>query len=233
MKKFYFPLFIVFFLILTLYLKYNYQSTHFTLHNGDLLFQDIDCGELCNGISEVTYGFHHTYVSHVGIVVIDKPNDVNIIEAIGDKVQRTPLNKFLQRSLDENKKPRVMVGRLNSEYQKLLKPATKYAINQIGKPYNESFSPYREDSYYCSELIYDAFKNANEGKSIFKQNIMTFKDSKTHQTTNAWKQYFNSIHSQIPEGEIGTNPGMMSRESVLTIIHFYGNLRTNQLESMN
>ena len=64
------------------------------LQNGDLLFQDMDCGPICNAIEEVTEGFDGHDFSHIGLVTIQK-DSIFIIEAIGKDVHLTPLATFL------------------------------------------------------------------------------------------------------------------------------------------
>jgi hypothetical protein len=54
---------------------------------------------------------------------------------------------------------------------------------------------------------------------------MNFADPDTKQITPAWTKYFNQIHATPPQGQIGTNPGMMSRESDIMIVYQYGKLR--------
>ena len=202
----------------------------FSLKVGDLLFQDLNCGILCDGIGEVTYGVNNTYMSHVGMVESVKGKEPIIIEAIGPGVIETPLHVFLNRSHDKDNKPMVMVGRLTPSYQHLIPGAIKFAKSQLGKPYNSTFIPNKGESYYCSQLIYDAFSHANQNKSIFGLNIMDFTDPKTHQTTPEWKSYFADLKIEAPQGQIGTNPGMMSRESDVQIVYSYGKLRIHSLE---
>ena len=201
------------------------KSPVFKLQTGDLLFQDLDCGVLCDGIGQVTYGINKTYVSHVGMVEITSAKEPVVIEAIGDGVVETPLATFLARSHDTNNHPMVMVGRLTTQYQDLIPSAIKYAKRQLGKPYNASFSPDTEQSFYCSQLIYSAFAAANQNNSIFGQNQMNFNDLISGQITPAWKEYFAKLKVAPPQGKPGTNPGMMSRESEITIVYRYGNLR--------
>lgn len=162
--------------------------------------------------------------------MVDRFNESGaiVIEAIGESVIETPIAKFLQRSHDINGNPMVVVGRLNKPYQPLIPKAIYYAKQQLGKPYNASFKPNNDNTFYCSELIYKAFSYANNNQPIFKLNIMSFKDIKTNQTTKAWKQYFAEIKDTPPEGQIGTNPGMMSRESNISIVYYYGKLRTHR-----
>lgn len=190
---------------------------------GDLFFQDLNCGEFCDAITTVTLGYKNTQLSHVGMV-IDKDGAQYIIEARQSGVVLSSLEEFLQRSLDENKKPRVIVGRLKPKYQRLTHQAAQNMVGWLGMPYNNNFTPNNKfKSFYCSQLIAQAFQLANDGKPIFQYNIMTFKHQ--GEKTQAWESYFKKIGKLAPEGEVGTNPGMMSRDDAVTIIYQYGEPR--------
>lgn len=197
------------------------------LKPGDLLFQDLDCGTLCDSIGEVTYGVNNTYISHVAMVISTDKENALVIEASSHGVVETPLNKFLDRSHDSMGKPMIIVERVIPKYQKLIPKAIQYAKLQLGKPYNDSFVPNNGKSYYCSELIYQIFLYANNGESIFHTHKMSFNDPKTGHITRDWQEYFKQLKVPVPEGMIGTNPGMLSRESALIIVGKYGNLRVH------
>ncbi|MDD3266011.1 MAG: YiiX/YebB-like N1pC/P60 family cysteine hydrolase [Burkholderiales bacterium] len=199
---------------------------NFKLKNGDLLFQDVNCGEFCDSIDGVTYGYKNTYVSHVAMVVDTISGKV--VEAGTDGVHYIKLNDFMKASIDENGNPRVMVGRLNVKYQILIPDAIKFTESQIGKPYNATFVPANNNAFYCSELIANAFMYSDGSKTVFPTYPMTFNDYKTKELLPLWSDYYKKLGVKVPEGVLGTNPGRMSRESnVLEIIHFYGNLRVH------
>lgn len=217
-------IFFIFTFILILYSS-TANSDQFKLRPGDLLFQDLNCGALCDGIGEVTYGINNTYISHVSMVIYDSNKQLEIIEANSQGVVLTPLTKFLSYSHDQDGNPMVIVERLRPEYQKLIPGAINYAKSQLGRPYNKTFAPNNSTSYYCSQLIYAAFLDANSGQSIFHTHKMSFKDSKTGQITLNWQNYFDQLKTKAPEGMTGTNPGMMSREPALKVVHTFGALR--------
>ncbi len=195
----------------------------FKLQKGDLLFQDLNCGQMCDSIDSVTFGYHNSYVSHVAMVISAESNP-QVIEADSKGVVITPLTSFLQRSLDENGKPRVMVGRLTQQYQALIPAAIKIAKAQLGKPYNPTFIPANGKAFYCSELIDYSFKQANN-QPIFHELPMNFTGGSDKNILLLWQNYYNALHSKVPQGVLGTNPGRMSRESGITIVYFYGHLR--------
>ena len=190
------------------------------LHPGDLLFQDLDGNPLCDAIEAVTTGCGNTRLSHVAMVVDTQPQ-VTLVEAVGSGVKLTPLSQFLLRSHDAAGHPKVLVGRLRQEYRDLIPQAVTYAKAQLGKPYDKPFTM-GEDSFYCSELIYFAFLHADHGKPVFSTAPMTFKDPATGNFFPTWVDYYQKLGTPIPEGQPGLNPGGMSRDSCITIIHAYG-----------
>ena len=203
-----------FIIAITLTLAATQFALAFSLKPGDLLFQDLNCGKLCNAIFSVTSGYGNTDVSHVGMLV----SSGEVIEAIGKNVHLTPIKQFLNRGP-------VMVGRLTQPYRHLIPQAINLAKSWIDEPYNYNFTPQNHDKkFYCSQLVYDAFKQANHNVAIFAQDHMNFKNPQTHKFYPAWSKYFNQIHSQIPQGHPGTNPGKMSLSPNIKIIHFYEKL---------
>ena len=187
---------------------------------GDLIFQDLQCGPLCNAINAVTKGYQGKDFSHVGIVV-NYQNQLGVIEAIGSKVQFTSLNIFLGRSFDATGKPLVIAGRLKKKYQKSIENACNLAIASIGIPYDDRFLP-NNDSLYCSELIYAIYLNQANAKPLFKLAPMTYKQPGSEAFFPAWIDYYAQLHSAIPEGKMGLNPGLISRSSKIKIIYQYG-----------
>lgn len=188
----------------------------FTFKNGDLLFQDLDCGELCVAIKHVTGGVDEKEFSHVGIIHII--NDTTyVIEAIGANVHLTLLEKFVDRSVDGKGNFKIVVGRLKDQFQNLIQPALQFSLNHLGTPYDEAFL-YGNGKYYCSELIYDAFLYANNNRPFFELQPMTFKDPDTGKTFEAWKKYYEHLKIPVPEGQAGCNPGGISMSNKLEIV---------------
>jgi hypothetical protein len=193
----------------------------FELKVGDLLFQDLDAGPLSEAIEKVTQGVHGANFSHVGMVVSVDGRAPLIIEAVGAGVVETPLSQFLARSEDELGNPKVIAGRLRPEYRHLIKPAADAARTHLGAPY-DSVYVLDDDAYYCSELLYEAFREANGGSPVFELAPMTFVDPDTGETFPAWAAYYEELGHPIPEGEPGLNPGGMSRSPKVQIVHRYG-----------
>jgi len=197
----------------------NTTSKNFKLKQGDLLFQDLDCGPLCYAIEKVTTGYKNSNFSHVGLVIKNNDDELCVIEAISKGVSLTPVDTFLNRSINSNNNPKVIVGRLKSKYDKVINIAIEKAMKLIGKPYDNIFI-IGDSSYYCSELIYEIFSYNNE--PIFKLYPMTFKNPETNKTFIAWQEYYNKLKVDIPEGKPGLNPGSISRSNAINIVHVYG-----------
>ncbi len=91
--------------------KQNTKDHPETLQEGDLLFQDLNCGELCDAIEAVTEGVNGKDFSHCAMVV--KINDsLQVVEAIGDQVQVNTLKDFFARSGDTASIQNITVGRV-------------------------------------------------------------------------------------------------------------------------
>lgn len=188
------------------------------LEPGDLLFQDLDCGPLCDAIESVTTGYEGSNFSHVGMITSVTQDSVMVFEAIGGSVKESKLRDFLNRSADKNGDPKVMVGRLADPV------ITQNAIEAIkvyyGKEYDDVFD-IDNDQYYCSELLYFAFMDGNE--PVFQLYPMTFKDPETREFDPAWIDYYEALGVSIPEGEPGLNPGGISRSPHVEMIYRFGN----------
>jgi hypothetical protein len=198
------------------------EESAFVLREGDLLFQDLDCGAVCDAIEKVTTGYKGAKFSHVGIVAKDANRKFVVIEAVQNGVQATPLRTFLGRSFDRWHRPKVAVGRVKPAFECLIAPALKEASALKGKPYDSLFIV-DNDRYYCSELIYEIFLRANNDNPVFPLQPMTFKDPDTGVTVAAWQEYFSQLGVSVPEGQLGINPGGISRSPALTIVYVYGN----------
>ena len=181
-----------------------------SLKEGDLLFQDLDCGPMCNAIEAVTEGVNGRDFSHCAMVITEH-DSLKVIEAIGSAVQITSLSDFLKRS---NK---VLAARLKTSDKELISRAVKYSKYLLGKPYDDVFL-LNNDQYYCSELLYESFKVANHGKPVFELEPMTFKDPETHDFYPVWVDYYHELHCRIPEGKPGLNPGSISRSDKLELL---------------
>lgn len=181
------------------------------LKDGDLIFQDMDCGPLCDAIEAVTEGYKGNDFSHMGMVY-HRNDTIFIIEAAGKAVRLNTLENF-----SKNTGKVMFIGRLKKQYNGLIRPALQFSLKQMGVPYDEEYV-YDNGSYYCSELIYDAFKWANKNKPFFELFPMTYIQPGTDAFFPAWVDYYSAIGKEIPEGLPGCNPGGMSMSDKIDII---------------
>lgn len=208
---------VLFFYCCTLAPSCNYLDQNESLKEGDLLFQDLNCGDLCNAIEAVTEGVNGKDFSHCAMVV--KINDtLQIVEAIGDRVQVNSLKDFFARSSDTSSMQNITIARVKHEFEPLIHEATIFAKQQIGQPYDNEFL-LENGKWYCSELLYQSFKEANNQNDFFVLEPMTFKDPKTNAFFPAWIEYYNQLNTEIPEGKAGINPGLISRSNKIQIIY--------------
>ena len=196
---------------------YCHQKENFIPHEGDLLFQDLDSSPLCEAIEQVTFGIDSLSFSHIGIItIIDQK--YYVLEAFSNGVDTVSLDVFLNRSLNTENNPKVVVGRVKNEYTNLIPKAINFGIKLIGKNYDEEFI-IDNDKFYCSELIYEIFYSANNNQDFFYLNPMTYKAN--GKTLQIWEEYFDNLNTTIPEKELGINPGSISLSEKINIIYNY------------
>lgn len=198
-------------IILFLLLSISVFAQKSQLKNGDLLFINIDCGPMCNAINAVTNGYNNNDFNHMGLVSTTNNKDFFVYEAIGEAVVKTPLNVFLKYT-----KSTVYVGTLKPKYTCLIPKAIAFCETNLGVPYDDDFL-YNNGKYYCSELVYDAFKFAYKNKAFFKLFPMTYKEPNSNQFFPIWVDHFKKQNINIPEGKPGCNPGGMSLDKKIVI----------------
>ena len=206
-------------LIIGLFGCSNYRiSNKICLQEGDLLFQHLNCGGLCEAIETVTCGVSGKKFSHCALVV--KVHDsLFVIEAIGGKVQLNTIEKFFSRSHDTLNVENITIGRVKENFRRLISGAISFSKKQIGQPYDDAFL-LNNGKWYCSELLYESFKNANENNEFFSLSPMTFKKPGSNDFFPVWIEYYNKLNISIPEGELGINPGSISRSEKIDILKF-------------
>lgn len=209
------------FIIITLTLSSCMNdATTYQAQEGDILFQDLECGALCSAIKYVTVGAESAEFSHIGLV-----QNVNqkwmVLEAIGDGVKYTPIQDFFKRSKDHEGRPKIWVGRVKTEFKDLIPKAMLEVSNYLGQPYDDAFLM-NNGKYYCSELIYEIFRKANSDQDFFVLEPMTFKDYKDDTFLPAWEDYYQKLGVAIPEHEPGINPAGISRSEKIEIVQKLG-----------
>lgn len=193
------------------FLCFEVQAQDVKLQNGDLIFQNIYCGSLCDAINAVTSEVEKMNFNHMGLVVLEGEK-VFIIEASGTAVRKVSLEKFLSKSKEPH-----LVGRIQEQFQRLIPKAITFAENQIGIPYDDAFI-YDNGKYYCSELIYDAFKEAQGGTPLFKLEPMSFSHPVSNEILPEWLEYYQSMGMEVPEGELGCNPAGFAKNPIVRFI---------------
>jgi hypothetical protein len=184
---------------------------------GDLVFTQI--GDPDNAISAVTSGWKDARVNHMGVVIASE-NSHHVLEAYVPGVQLTKLEDHLKRSEWKGNK-RFLVGRLKSAWQHLVPEAVAYGQKQRAVPYDNYYLT-DPGKLYCSELVVDMFRHANDGKEFFPETPMSFKDPVTGAIHKAWADYYHFWGMEVPQGEPGSNPGDISRDARVEIVAHQG-----------
>ena len=124
-----------------------YGRLQYAPQAGDVLFQSLPHSPLANAIEGAT----GSPFSHCGIVARDDNRWV-VYEAYS-KVERTPLNEFLQRGRNYA----FAVYRLKPEYHGEVSSLLAEIRRDIGKPYDRRYR-FDDDAIYCSKLVFMAYQ---------------------------------------------------------------------------
>ncbi|MFK0571394.1 YiiX/YebB-like N1pC/P60 family cysteine hydrolase [Endozoicomonas sp.] len=195
---------------------------------GDLLFQLRVGGEAEWGISRLFAGRDGIAINHVALY----DGDGMVIEAVMPEVRKTSLDEFLQHSvMDTTGSPCVLVCRLLSSCLELIPEALEFAEQQVAIPYDPHYTESKK-SWYCSELIIDAFRSANQGVFLFEQTPMSFRDMETGELMPFWVEHYQSIGQEIPEGLPGSHPALLSRSDKLKLVNVMGSLPARECQDL-
>ncbi len=202
---------LILFLVIVFSGFHNSAATKAELKRGDLLFQSATHSGLSKAIDEVTQTDNNKHFAHVGIVEVVN-EEIFVIHADGMKgVCMEPLDSFL---IDpDGEEYYVEAYRLKEEFEEIIPVAMKRAKSKIGEPYNFSYI-LEDEGYYCSELVWWAFKP----DSIFKLSPMTFINPKTGKFHSNWIEHYETIKVEIPEGQPGCNPNGMAASDRLEFL---------------
>ena len=158
------------------------------IKEGDILLSTSK-GHLSNFFNKmVNKGKYNHALLYVGNIL----NQPSIVEGVGEGVVIKPLNIFL---LDKDFfciiRPYDSVA---NEQQK--KEAIRFALAQIGKDYDYLFEMGGKkggESYFCSELVYEAYKHANTDIKFVRREVMGYETVAPNDFYNA-KKYFRVIY---------------------------------------
>jgi hypothetical protein len=172
------------------------------LCNGDLLFVQAETKNLSGAISRVTNNNQSISFDHIAI--LEKiGNKINVLESSTKSGStKVSYNDFIK----THNKTKIVLYRLKPQYQYTIPDAIVKANSMLGKPYNTSYI-LNEDSYYCSDFIERSFQKAN----IFELKPMTFINPKTGKTDLFWKEFYDKLGLEVPEGKLGCNPNGLSQ----------------------
>ena len=202
-------------LVALLTISCNEQSTE--IQTGDLLFQQWDKSDFAQAINAVTEGANGQDYAHVGLV-LSYQDTLKVLEAVtGEGVVLRPLDDFLEASTTPEGLPRIAIGRLKKNYSSYIPSINDWALSKVGMPYDTLFI-YGNDKYYCSELVHDAFNENVDGPDVFSLAPMTFKNPESKNFFPIWISYFAKERADIPEGDPGINPGLLSRSEKIEIV---------------
>ncbi len=190
------------------------------MNTGDIIFSYI--GTTGNPISSVTEGYRGARVNHMGIIV-ENTFGTFVLEAFPPEVRLTHMDVFTRRSNDQSGSPRLMLASLKNAHVELVTPAIQYGLAQRDIPYDQLYLT-GEGALYCSELVVDMFKHANDGSAFFPEEPMSFSDNQTGEIHEDWIAYYAYFGMTVPQGQPGSNPGGISLDSKIEIYDVIGEI---------
>lgn len=177
------------------------------LLEGDLVFvlsHDFD-----NPITQATvHEIDALPIEHVGIVHMTDSAGMCIVEA--RPVYGVVVSRWVD-FMERNKE--CVAGRLtdNEGVEKSVERALKY----VGRGYDDLFM-LDTNKIYCSELVQISFLDSS-GNNIFDLVSMSFCDA-SGKILDYWSEYYHSRGLCVPQGALGTNPGMIARSKAVSLL---------------
>ena len=180
------------------------------ISTGDLIFIDLDCGEFCQAVTDVTqmqFG-RGPKLNHMGMFLVSGAKQVFVYEALPQvgvvKTSYVDLVKRLQSQSRRRVSDRMVIGRIKPAFKSAFIRAAGYISAEVGKPYNPTFS-YHSKGFYCSQLIQKVVTQGAQGIEIFSWRPMFFGKNGSP-ARKIWENYFQKIGSKVPDGELGVSP---------------------------
>ena len=185
------------------------------VRRGDLIFQASAASEFSQAINAAARQNPDSLTfCHVGIIDVDDDSTAYVIEAEPKHgVRRVSLKQFLAESDSLNGEPLVVVKRLTEPF--MPESVIAKAMSFLGQEYDHAFI-HDNGKMYCSELVYESYFDA-DGNHIFQAIPMNFRDSEGNMP-RFWIEKYGKMGIPIPEGQPGTHPDTLSRDSRLTTI---------------
>ena len=200
-----------FFFISTSEAQETLSYHNLALQTGDLIFVGAKADQLSGAINRVTQRQENASFDHVGLLEISDKT-VFVLHASPKKGSvREPLDSLSLESARKGKQ--LAIYRLSEEAQPSIPPAITKAKSLLGKPYNWSYV-LNDTSLYCSDFVERAFREAE----LFKLEPMTFKNPETGETDSFWKEFYQKLGMDVPEGQPGCNPnGLAASEWLIKV----------------
>lgn len=189
------------------------------LRDGDLLFVaprvTVASGGMSEAIVSSTSSEKGSYV-HVAIVDVT-PQGVFVVDATPEHgVSYRPVEELVEEfTTDDGVCPCIVAKRVAGIGETLCTAALDKARSMEGKEYDFTYLP-DNDSYYCSELVYDCLLTA-DGVHIFDTVPMNFL-APDGSLPAYWRKLFGELGMDVPQGVPGTNPQDMSEASCLFLV---------------
>ena len=154
---------------------------------------------------------------HVAILQVEGDSTWIVDATIKRGVARYPLQDFLKDfTLADGSLPQLTVMRPKvsaAQARQFVANALQYA----GMPYDVDFLM-DNDAMYCSELVYDAYVTG-EGERLFSLGTIDFL-SADGTVPLYWRQIFELLQRDIPQGHPGIMPGDMTSSPLLESVEF-------------
>ena len=145
------------------------------------------------------------------------------------EIKTTSVDYFIKKSVsDSYGRPCVLHARVKSELRHLTDNAVSFVKDKVSQPYDNQYSGEKKGKdkkgWYCSELILEAFRHANDGRFVFPQTPMGFRDLETGDLFPYWIELYKKAGKPIPEGEPGSHPALLSCSEKLDILEIVGQM---------
>ncbi len=214
--------------VVAIFLSTGFLTTSHSLNNkqcnleiGDLVFfSQPNTLNKDDFVSAVSTSSKKSNAYHVAIIVGKNNNSYDVIHATQTKgVILEDLEKILNSEKTTNNAI-VFYRRVNTSKETKQK-AKEFAYNALGGEYNDLFfennlNSKRKYSYYCSQLIEQAY-NQSANATLFKKQKLNFSDQSGN-LIKYWKNYYAEKGYDIPFNQCGTHPSTMLQEKNLSEI---------------